>query len=319
MGISERTIQRWRQRRAGGKDQRQGPRSEPANKLNEHEEKKLLKKLNSPEFRNKSPRQVVPELAERGEYIASEATAYRVLRRHNMQHHRENRRTPKNNKPNELLATKPNQVMTWDITYLRGPIKGAFFYLYMVTDIFSRRIVAARVYETENDDNSAELFTALHTQESLVAGQVTLHSDNGGPMKGATIKATLEKLGILTSFSRPRVSNDNAYSESLFGTMKGVCHFPKDGFETLERAQAWVDSFVHWYNSEHRHSALNWVTPMARHTGRDVDQLKRRKATYNKARQRNPNRWSGNVRNCNPAPAVSLNPSAPNAEASSAA
>lgn len=148
----------------------------------------------------------------------------------------------------------------------------------------------------------------MHEQEGLTHGQVTLHSDNGGPMKGATIKATLEKLGVLTSYSRPRVSNDNPYAESLFGTMKGRSEYPSQPFTSLEQAQAWVDRFVEWYNYEHRHSGLNWVTPIARHTGADIELLRRRKATYETARRRNPKRWSGSVRNCNPAPAVSLNP-----------
>lgn len=310
MGISQRTIQRWREQPEGGDDRREGPRTVPRNKLSEHEERRLLKKLNEPEFRDKSPRQVIPALAERGVYVGSEATAYRVLQRHGMQHHRERRRPPANTKPKELVARKPNQVFCWDITYLKGPIKGAFFYLYMVTDIYSRRIVAARVYEAESDDHSSELFARVKQQEGLAHGQVTLHSDNGGPMKGATIKATLEKLGVLTSYSRPRVSNDNPYAESLFGTMKGSSDYPKARFATIQDAQAWVDRFVLWYNCEHRHSALNWVTPMARHRGEDIKLLQQRRATYVAARRRNPTRWSGSIRNCDPAPAVTLNPSA---------
>ena len=154
----------------------------------------------------------------------------------------------------------------------------------------------------------AEARPILQQREGLEPGQVTLHSDNGSPMKGATLKATLDRLGVSASYSRPSVSDDNPYVESLFGTMKTRVGYPKKPFETLEEAQAWVDRFVRWYNEEHRHSALNWVTPMARHTGEDRELLRRREETYRRARRRNPHRWSGNIRNCSPAPAVILNP-----------
>jgi transposase InsO family protein len=189
----------------------------------------------------------------------------------------------------------------------------------LVTDIFSRRIVAARVYEAENDENAAELFLEVQAREGLKPGQVTLHSDNGGPMKGATLKATLERLGILTSFSRPRVSDDNPYAESLFGTMKSRVGYPKKPFASIADAQAWVDAFVRWYNEEHRHSGLNWVTPMARHTGKEHALLRRRAETYRKARQRHPERWSRGIRDCSPAPAVTLNPARKKREVAQAA
>ena len=319
VGISARTLQRWGREEDGGEDRRRGPNTVPGNKLSEHEERRLLRVLNSPEYRDLSPRQVIPALAEEGTYIASEATAYRVLHKHDMQKHRTNTRPPTNKKPDELVARAPNQVYCWDITYLKRNILGTFFYLYLVTDIFSRRIVAARVYEAENDEHAAELFTEVKEREGLVPGETTLHADNGNAMKGATLKATLERLGVLTSYSRPSVSDDNPYVESLFGTMKTRVGYPKKPFATLEEAQAWVDRFVRWYNEEHRHSALNWVTPMARHTGEDHELLRRREETYRRARQCNPQRWSRNIRNCSPAPAVTLNPRKKNIEVASAA
>src|SRR5690606_6142786 len=157
-------------------------------------------------------------------------------------------------RPDELTASGPNQVYCWDITYLKRNILGTFFYLYLVSDIFSRRIVAAKVYDAENDEHAAALFVDIQQREELEPGQVTLHSDNGSPMKGATLKATLDRLGVCASYSRPSVSDDNPYVESLFGTMKTRVGYPKKPFETLEEAQAWVDSFVRWYNEEHRHS-----------------------------------------------------------------
>ncbi len=305
-------MQRWREQEDGGDDGRRGPKTVPANKLSEHEERRLLRVLTSPQYRDKSPRQVIPALAEQGMYIASEATAYRLLHKHDMQKHRTNKRPPTSKRPDELTASGPNQVYCWDITYLKRNILGTFFYLYLVSDIFSRRIVAAKVYDAENDEHAAALFVDIQQREELEPGQVTLHSDNGSPMKGATLKATLDRLGVCASYSRPSVSDDNPYVESLFGTMKTRVGYPKKPFETLEEAQAWVDSFVRWYNEEHRHSALNWVTPMARHTGEERQLLRRREQTYRRARQRNPNRWSRDIRNCSPAPAVTLNPNKQN-------
>lgn len=308
VGISERTVERWRNM-DGGEDCRRGPNTVPSNKLSEHEERRLLRVLNTPEHRDKSPRQVIVALAEEGTYIASEATAYRVLHKHGMQKHRRSTRPKAHKKPAELTATKPNQVYCWDITYLRRDVLGSFYYLYLVTDLYSRRIVAARVHEAESDEHASVLFRDVHVREGLVPGQTTLHSDNGSAMKGATLKATLERLGVLTSYSRPRVSDDNPHVESLFGTMKTRVGYPKKPFASLGEAQAWVDSFVRWYNEEHRHSALNWVTPMARHNGEERELLRRREATYRRARQRHPERWSGRIRDCSPAPPTTLNPS----------
>jgi transposase InsO family protein len=319
VGITERTVQRWRQEEDGGDDRRRGPNTVPGNKLSEHEEQRLLRVLNSPQHRDLSPRQVIPALAEQGTYIASEATAYRVLHKHGMQKHRESTRPATSKKPDELVAIAPSQVFCWDITYLKRNVIGTFFYLYLVTDIFSRRIVAARVYEAENDEHAAELFVDVQQREQLAPGETYLHSDNGSAMKGATLKATLERLGVLASYSRPGVSDDNPFVESLFGTMKTRVGYPKKPFDTLEQAQAWVDAFVRWYNEEHRHSALNWVTPMARHTGQERELLRRRQQTYRRARQRHPQRWSRHIRNCSPAPAVTLNPKRKNKGVAAAA
>lgn len=308
IGLSERTLERWRLEEDGGDDKRCGPHTVPGNKLSEHEERQLLRVLTSPEHRDLSPKQVIPALAEQGKYIASEATAYRVLHKHKLQKHRENTKARTSTRPAEQTASVPNQVYCWDITYLKAHPVGAFYYLYLVTDIFSRRIVAARVYLAENDENATELFTEVQRRERLLPGQTVLHSDNGSAMKGATLKATLERLGVLASYSRPRVSDDNPYVESLFGTMKTRVGYPKKAFVSLEDAQAWVDSFVRWYNEEHRHSALNWVTPNDRHSGNDAALLRRREETYRRAQKRHPERWSRGIRDCSPAPAVTLNP-----------
>ena len=217
LGVSVRTIQRWRLK-GGGEDERLGPRTEPGNKLSEAERQEVLDVATSPEFRDESPKQIVPTLADQCIYLASEATFYRILREAKLMAHREPSRPP-SPKPRELVATGPNQVYTWDITYLRSPVRGEFYYLSMFVDLFSRKIVGWRVDEDESMDHAAELIRRICWTEGIEPGTVTLHSDNGGPMKGSTMLATLEKLGVVPSFSRPRVSDDNPYSEALFRTL----------------------------------------------------------------------------------------------------
>jgi len=306
LGVSVRTIQRWRLQ-DGGEDGRQGPRTEPGNKLSEAERQEVLDVATSPEFRDESPKQMVPTLADRCIYLASEATFYRILREAKLMAHREPSRPP-SPKPRELVATGPNQVYTWDITYLRSSVRGEFYYLSMFVDLYSRKIVGWRVDEEESMDHAAELIRRICWKEGIEPGTVTLHSDNGGPMKGSTMLATLEKLGVVASFSRPRVSDDNPYSEALFRTLKYRPDYPHGPFEDIEAARAWVEAFVEWYNHRHLHSSIQFVTPADRHAGRDGEILAGRKAVYEAARAKNPERWSGSTRDWTPVTEVVLNP-----------
>jgi putative transposase len=302
IGISARAVERWRTQPADG---RRGPVTAPVNKLSEVERQLVVSVANSPEFRDVSPKQIVPSLADQGRYIGSESTFYRVLNAENLMAHRGRARAPVPRPKPELFASGPNQVWTWDISYLRTPIRGAFFYLYMVVDIFSRRIVGWEVH----DEESSTLSASLIQRASLAAGSpkgLKLHSDNGGPMKGCTMLAMLQSLGMSASFSRPRVSDDNPYSEALFRTVKYSAMFPDRPFESLEAARTWVAGFVDWYNTKHHHSAIRFVTPDQRHFGHEKTLLAKRAAVYELAKRQNPSRWTGRTRNWRPAPAVRL-------------
>ena len=180
--------------------------------------------------------------------------------------------------------------------------------LYLMMDIGSRKIVGWNVYDVESADLAAALFTDTCTRYQVDPRGIVLHADNGGPMKGATMVATLERLGVLASFCRPSVSNDNPFSESLFRTLKYRPEYPTQPFADLAAARAWVRAFVRWYNTEHLHSAIRFVTPADRHAGRDHALLAARHLVYERARACRPERWSGATRNWNPINVVTLNP-----------
>jgi transposase InsO family protein len=309
VGIAGRTYQRWQS--AGLTDRRQViEKQAPANKLDEQERQAIIAVCNTEEFRSQSPKQIVPTLADRAIYLASESTFYRVLRAEDMLHHRGRSRQPTATyKPRACVASAANEVWSWDITYLASSVKGLFFYLYLFMDIYSRKIVGWEVYETESSEQAAQILRKTRLAEAIAPDQeVILHADNGSPMKGATMLATMQRLGVVPSFSRPSVSNDNAYSEALFKTLKYVPGYPTKPFEDLEQARQWVMQFVQWYNHSHRHSGLKYVTPAQRHDGRDIEILAHRKRLYEAAKERHPQRWSGDTRNWAHEPVVTLNP-----------
>jgi transposase InsO family protein len=301
-----RTIQRWEKDVVG--DKRCFASRIPANKLTRAERDRVIDICCNERFYDMTPHEIVPILAEEGVYIASESTYYRILRSEGLLKHRsESKPGSKRHKPEELKATGPDQVWSWDITYLLTSIKGIYYYLYMFEDIWSRAIIGWDIYEEE----SAELASSLMARISIdrdVHG-VRLHSDNGSPMKGATMLATLQRLNVLPSFSRPRVSNDNPYSESLFRTLKYTTGYPRS-FDSIEDARKWVAGFVDWYNNEHRHSGIKYVTPMQRHNGIDKAILAKRKNTYVNAQLKHPERWSKKIRDWSWIKEVHLNPDA---------
>ncbi len=308
INITVRTLQYWRVK--GLEDQRQVVKKSPTNKLSKQERSEVLEICNCKEFMDVSPKQIVPALADKGKFIASESTFYRILRAANQLHHRGRTAKPNSTKrPEPYTANGPNQLWSWDITYLASTIKGRFFYLYLFMDIYSRKIVGWEVYENESSEQAADVLRKTRLKEALpINHELVLHSDNGGPMKGATMLSTMQKMGVVPSFSRPSVSNDNPFSESLFKTLKYVPVYPTKPFDSVVEARQWVSTFCRWYNYSHRHSGLKFVTPVQRHHGKDGAILEGRKRVYEIAKQLHPERWSGKIRNWNHETTVELNP-----------
>lgn len=309
-GVSARSIERWRER-PGGDDRRIGPRRRAANALSRREEARVLAVMTSPRYAGVSPKQLVPKLADEGLYLASESTMYRLQRRHGLRRvKRQVARTHVTRGSSTHRATGPNQVWSWDITWLPTVVRGRFLYLYLVMDVWSRRIVGWTAATRESPDIAAELIQRICSDDSIEPRGLVLHSDNGKPMRGATMVSTLQWLGIVPSFSRPHVSDDNPYSEALFRTLKYTPAYPHLPFVDAHAANRWVARFVDWYNREHRHSAIRYVTPDERHFGREHDVLAARHHLYARARAATPERWSREVRNWSPVGAVLLNPEA---------
>jgi transposase InsO family protein len=291
IGISIRSVQNWRKK--GIKDLRKGAAKHVSNKLNEKERLEVVKTACCERFRDYTPCEIIPILAGEGKYMASESTFYRILRTEDLIVRKV--KGPSRNIPIELKADGPNRLWSWDITYLKTKIRGRFYYLYMFMDVWSRAIMGWEIHETEDKYISSAMMERLCLEHSVDKDKLTLHADNGGPMKNATMLAVLQKLGVSDSFSRPRVSNDNAYSESLFRTLKYRAGYPAS-FDNLEGAKEWVRRFVEWYNFEHRHSGIGYVTPMERHQGKDFNVLARRQEVYETARMKHPERWSRHCR-----------------------
>ena len=196
------------------------------------------------------------------------------------------------------------------MTYLPAVVMGCWFHLYLILDLYSRKIVGWEVHDSDHSDHAVHLVrrTALAEGIAAMTDKPVLHGDNGSTLKATTVLAMLNWLGVKPSYSRPRVSDDNAYAESLFRTAKYRPEFPAKGFTDLQQARAWAADFVHWYNVDHRHSGIRYVSPAQRHAGEDKAILAARHAVYQKARALRPERWSRETRNWTPIGAVTLNP-----------
>lgn len=297
LGLSLRTFERWTRDGEVAADRRPGAaRPAPANKLSNAERADMLRVVNEPRFAALPPTQIVPCLADEGCYLASESSFYRLLRAEGALAHRARSRAPQSRAVPRHCARGPNELWAWDITYLPGPIAGAFFFLYLVLDVYSRKIVAHEVHEAESSEHAAHLIEQAVRREGVAGNVLVIHQDNGSPMKGSTYVAKLAELGVKPSYSRPGVSDDNAYAEALFRTCKYRPGFP-GAFASLEEARAWVLAFTRWYNHEHKHRNLKFVSPVERHAGKDSAIFERRIAVYEAARAKNPERWSQAIRN----------------------
>ena len=315
-GVSVRTYERWVQSgavRADGRCDAQRPA--PAHKLTDAEREQVLAVCHEPRFADLPPSQIVPRLADEGVYVASESSFYRVLRAQDEQQHRGRAARPVASEPPRHVASGPNSVWVWDITFLPcSQVAGQFFYLYAILDLWSRKIVAWEVHEHESGEWAAELVEKAAWREHLRRRPLILHADNGAAPAAYTLKAKLETLGMRPSYSRPGVSDDNAHMEAWFRTAKYRPSYPTRGFVDIEAARAWVLKLVSWYNGEHLHSAIGFVTPSQRHTGEAPALLADRKRVYEAARARNPRRWSRGVRRWDDPERVWLNPPRKDAE-----
>jgi len=312
-GIDLRTLQRWRAREGlvSGDGRPDAVRPIPTHALSPAERAEVLRVANEPRFAEVPPARIVPMLADEGIYIASESTFARVLREHGQTAHRGRAKVPKATRPPTThIATAARQVWCWDMTYLPATVLGRWFHLYLILDLYSRKIVGWEVHDSDHAEHAAHLVrrTALAEGIAALSAKPVLHGDNGATLKATTVLAMLNWLGVKPSYSRPRVSDDNAYAEALFRTAKYRPEFPAKGFEDLYTARAWAASFVHWYNFDHRHSGIRYVSPAQRHAGHDYAILAARHALYAKAYERNPARWSRHTRNWSPIGAVTLNP-----------
>lgn len=312
-GLSPRTLRRWTSGDGPMRQDRRphADRPTPPHALGEAERARIVALANEPRFADTPPARIVPALADEGVYVASESSFHRVLRAHGQMTRRGRARPPRAaGPPRTHVATAPGQVWCWDVTFLPSRVRGRWFYLFLVLDLYSRKVVGFEVHDTDAAEHAAQLArrTALAEGVHAMAARPVLHGDNGASLKATTVLAMLHWLGIRPSHSRPRVSDDNAFAEALFRTAKYRPEFPTAGFADLDAARLWAAGFVRWYNHDHRHGSIRYVAPAQRHAGRDGALLAARHALYQRAREANPRRWSGRTRDWTPVGAVTLNP-----------
>jgi len=310
LGLARATLYRvWRRARFPVERK---PRPKPARALGEHERQAVLDVLHEQRFADQPPAQVYAALLDEERYLCSERTMYRILdaegevkeRRNQLEH-------PRYAKP-ELLAVRPNEVWSWDITKLKGPVKWTYFYLYVILDIFSRYTVGWMVAACESATLAKRLIAETCGKQEIAEEQLTLHADRGSSMKSKCVAMLLSDLGVTKTHSRPHVSNDNPFSESHFKTLKYRPEFPAR-FGSIEDARVFCVDFFGWYNTEHHHSALGWLTPEDVHYGRGPRLVQARQQVLDAAYTQHPERF---VRRPPEAPqlpeAVWINPPAHN-------
>ena len=288
LGFPRSTLYRLQQPVAAPLPDREPRRSPRA--LSAPEKAAVREVLNSERFADQAPRQVYGALLDEGEYHCSISTMYRILAEHGEVNERRAQRThPTYTRP-ELLATAPNQVWSWDITWLRGPGKWQHFYLYVILDIFSRYVVGWLLAEEESGQMAEPLIAETCRKQGIQRDQLTLHADRGAPMTAQSVAQLLEELGVSKSHSRPHTSDDNPFSEAQFKTLKYRPDYP-GRFESLEQARRWATGFFDWYNNEHRHSRLGLMTPAAVHWGLEQQLTQQRQQVLQAAYAAHPERF----------------------------
>lgn len=258
-------------------------------RLSAAEETRVLDVLNSERFRDVAPGEIHATLLDEGQYLCSERTMYRILERNHQTVQR--RQSPGRTyaRP-ELLASRPNEVWTWDITKLKGPRKWTYFYLYTILDVYSRYVVGWMVSYRESSELAEALIAETCLRQNIERGSLTIHADNGSSMRSAVVAQLLFNLGIAKTHSRPHVSNDNPFSESAFKTLKYRPDFP-ERFMSIEVARMFCKDFYRWYNLEHRHSGIAMLTPVSVHYQQHEPILKRRAAVLALAFEKHPGRF----------------------------
>ena len=288
LGVSRASWYRARQIRSTAR-----ARPRPPLALRPHEQEKALAVLHAERFVDQAPRAIYATLLEEGRYLASVRTFYRLLAsRGEVRERRAQRRHPNYSRP-ELLATAPNQLWSWDITRLKGPVKWTYFHLYVILDVFSRCVVGWMVAHRESSQLAERLIQHTCESHAIRPGQLTLHADRGSSMKSKPVALLLADLGVTKTHARPHVSDDNPFSEAQFKTLKYRPDFP-DRFGSIEDARAHCEAFFRWYNHQHRHSGIALFTPADVHRGLVEPRLQTRQATLDDAFRAHPNRFKRN-------------------------
>ena len=308
LGVSRATVYRRRRPPAPPADRRP-----PARALTAAERETTLAQLHSPRFVDHAPREIYATLLDEGQYLCSARTMYRLLTAADEIRERRNQLRHVAPRP-ELLATRPNEVWSWDITKLLGPAKWTYYYLYVILDIFSRYVVGWMVAHAESARLAERLLAATCETQAIRPGQLTVHADRGSSMTSKPVALLLADLGITRTHSRPHVSNDNPFSEAQFKTLKSRPEFP-ERCASAEAARAFCHPFFAWYNTEHRHGGIGWLTPAMVHDGQVALIRTARQQVLTAAYAAHPERF---VRHP-PAPpavpgAVWINPPGPNGE-----
>jgi putative transposase len=280
----------------------------PINALNDQEKQQVLDLLHSETFVDKTPYEIYYDLADKGEYYCSPRTMYRILAEQGEIKDRRNQRNHRDAIKPELIATRPNEVWSWDITKLLGPKKWVYYYLYVILDIFSRYVVGWLIAHSESKELARKLIQQSALKQGIQPNQLTLHADNGPSMTSLTVSQLLEHLGVIKTHNRPYVSNDNPFSESQFKTLKYRPEFPVR-CQSIEHGEAFCQQFFSWYNKEHYHSSIAWLTPESVHYQQEKAILKQRHEVLLQAFRENPVRFNNKPPKLKQLPeAVYINP-----------